>query len=511
MYEFNLLCGGDLLKLDTFSWLTAFQADSILASYNSDCLQEIFSRLSLHDALHLGRACRRLYAHFEKSQKTTKALVITRGEPNGLEQRKTVFLRNINCAARDAVEEEVPEVKLTPVRLPFLNGVSLLTFTLKFTETFSNLRLLEVATRLNRTEWEQLLTQLSPASLPLLTSLKLYPEFYDFMDSRFTATEASRNFWAPLYQRLRHPALRHLTLNILNRFVPQRELNVSPRLPILQQLTSFSFFSRQSMPALLGLIREFTRPPTGADAAATAHPTLTPGEGARFGLQLFKEMSAVKAVPLIPSLLAYITYLDLQIGWYISNPQQEIALRASMKNFLNALMRMRHLQKLDLTIGRDGEGLTAYPILLVALSQLEHLHVLSVDCLQNPLYGDGLSRVWPRSEMRVLPSVRFFSLALSTSVHADVVEQFHLAHCFPGMRLIKVHFKQDSCSDLFCSIFSASSDRLTKYQACGRELTRGLLVLKLSQTEMLEKEVTFTFGGSHRFSSLEKLLAGIED
>ncbi|KAH9402629.1 hypothetical protein TYRP_016162 [Tyrophagus putrescentiae] len=250
--------------MDTSSWLTAFQADSILASYNSDCLQQIFSRLSLPDALHLGRACRRLYAHFEESQKTTKALVITRGKLNGLEQQKTVFMRNINPAARDAVEEEVPEVKLTPVRLPFSksrNGAPLLTFTRKFTETFANLRLLEVATRLNGTEWEQLLGQLSPASLPLLTSLKLYPEFYDFMDLRFTTKRACYNFWAPLLYRLRHPALRHLTLNILNRFVPQHELNVAPQLPILQQLTSFSFFSRQSMPALLGLIREFTRPP----------------------------------------------------------------------------------------------------------------------------------------------------------------------------------------------------------------------------------------------------------
>ncbi|KAH9402630.1 hypothetical protein TYRP_016163 [Tyrophagus putrescentiae] len=225
-------------------------------------------------------------------------------------------------------------------------------------------------------------------------------------------------------------------------------------------------------------------------------------------------MSTVKAVPMVPSLLSYITYLDLQIGWDISNPQQENVayIRSVLKSFFGALMCMCHLQKIDLTIGRHGDGANGYQIILTAFSKLEHLRVLSVDCLQNPLYGDGLSRVWPRSEMRVLPSVRFFSLALSTSVHTDVVEQFHLAHCFPGLRRIKVHFKQDSCSDHSCSIFSSLSDRLAKYQACGRELTRGLMALKLSVTEevVLEKEVTFTFG-SYRFSSLEKLLAGVKD
>ncbi|KAH9398065.1 hypothetical protein TYRP_019441 [Tyrophagus putrescentiae] len=501
-------------NLDTSSWLAAFQADSILASYNSDCLQHIFSLLSLPDALHIGRACRRLYVHFE-SQKRTRALVITRDHPCGLEKHKAVFLRNINGAARDAVEEKVLKATLTPVWLPFsssASGAPLLTFTHKFTDTFTNLHLLEVATRLNGAEWADLLGQLNPASLPLLTTLKLYPEFCDFQDARLTAKFVSDNFWAPLLHRLRHPALRHLTLNILNRFAPYGglELTVSPPLPILQQLTTFSFFSRQSMPALLELVEEFTRPPVGM----AAHPTLTPGEGARFGLQLFKDLSAVEEVPLVPSLLSYITYLDLQIGWNISNHlhQETVALQAPLKSLWDALGHMDHLQKLDLTIGRDGEGRITYPTFLAALSRLEHLRVLSVNCLQNPLYGDGFSREWTRSEMRVLPSVSFLSLALSTSVHSDVVEQFHLAHCFPGLRRIKVHFRQDSCSDHSC-FGDWLGDRLAKYQACGRELTRGLLALKLSQTKepVLEKGVTFTFDELYRFSSLEKLLAGIKN
>ena len=140
-------------NLDVSSWWTALQDDSILASADADCLQHIFSRLELFDAMPLGFTCRRLYYHFKESQKRTKALKIVGETREEFKKTGDFSMQNI------------------PVNF------------FKVVATFANLRSLVLATCLHPIDFETLFTQLT--ALPLMSTLSLNLFFGRKMKQQF--------------------------------------------------------------------------------------------------------------------------------------------------------------------------------------------------------------------------------------------------------------------------------------------------------------------------------------
>ena len=485
-----------------------------LASYDGDCLEHIFRRLSPADALHLGLTCRRLLGFFEESRRTTKALALTSFDAKVVP--KGVFnIRNINPDASDAVEEEFSSLKVMPFNLPrhsdnedggadqWMNyGLVPLTITQKFVDTFPHLRYLEVSSTFRPPDFALLLAQLTPSSLPHLSTLKLCVSFNDHHKEQTAAF-----FWRPLAQ-LEHSALRHLTLIVLVKLLQRRagengqqqqQQYSIPRLSILQQLITFNFYHEE-----LAVFSQLLAQLSSKLNPSASGARLEPGTGARFGLTLFREYWDVREVaPPEPKLLfSYLTFLDVKIGWDPFLPH--IPYRASLVSLYHALPLMTHLQKVELRIGEAGEEPTDYPSFLTALSSLAHLRELSIRCIKNAYYGNG-PHIWIPSTLPTLPSVRVLSLKYSTPCHADVAETFQLTHCFPGLRRIRCHFWHETC--IYCEYRNApKSINLPLFQRCGKELTRGLLALQPPKT-VLKKELSFTFSsGRYYFKSLEDLL-----
>ena len=475
---------GDLL--DTSNWSTAFQTDSILASYDADCLELIFRRLSPADALHLGLTCRRLLGFFEESRRTTKAVEVVGGHffDDMFNAPKKPFLRSI----RNADERRKFPTKEVILNRNVFSSLHLHTFV----KSFANLRYLEASIGLHPLFFDYLLTKLT-SSLPLLTTLKLHLKITNYC--RHT------EFWHSLV-KLQHPALQHLTL-VMNTIANAKEENYQistiPQLPILQQLTTFSFFIDGSFPAFYRLIRQLV-----LDSPFGAH--LTPGVGALFGLQQLNNIDPFdrKPVPVEPELLAYLVYLNIPIGrneWFLSEYWQ-----AAMTTYLRCLKHMTRLKRVELQIGSNFQP-TDYPSLLTALSSLAHLREIAVYFAENVL-GYFAKPDWPLS-MPVLPTVRVFHLKYNPDNHqcSDIVEQFHLEHCFPQLQHFKCHFwkrMKGNVDDL--NSFQKSDLFVAELQPWGLEQSQRLLA-KLPKT-VHQKEVSFTFQDYLHFSSLEKLKAG---
>ncbi|KAH9391619.1 hypothetical protein TYRP_022634 [Tyrophagus putrescentiae] len=265
-------------NLDVSSWWTALQDDSILAGADADSLQHIFSCLALFEAMPLGFTCRRLYYHFKESQKKkTKALNLTIG--------KDITLELLAAATED-----------------FYVRTSFSSVALQFTATYASLRSLTVSTTLHPDNFATLLTQLS--ALPLLTTLGLQFKKYDNSYRSFPLLDF---LWRPLAQLQRHPALRHLTLSLNADQWGESDCYEIPPLPILRQLTSFTFVqSGRQLWVLSKVIEALRREEHGGH--------LLPGVGACIGLKWFPNCN-FEIMSAVPELLLCITFLELTIGW----------------------------------------------------------------------------------------------------------------------------------------------------------------------------------------------------
>ena len=144
---------------------------------------------------------------------------------------------------------------------------------------------------------------------------------------------------------------------------------------------------------------------------------------------------------------------------------------------------------------------------LTALAKLPKLETVAIDT-----YGE-VPR-WTRKRMPVLSTVRSLSLKFGSTYHANPVEAFHLAHCFPGLQQISVTLWQGNCE--YCDYpLSADDGALSVFQKCAQRLALDLLRLGTgtgwqAQVE-LKKLVALFLGRKIRFSSLKNLLAGIND
>ena len=440
--------------LDVSSWWTALQANSILASYDADCLQHIFSRLKLFDAMPLGFTCRRLYYHFKESQKKTR----------------TLMLETDDGSERNYFFEPVLSIK------------NFRSVALKFAPTYSNLRSLSVTTCCHPDNFAALLTQLT--ELPLLTTLNLkFRSFFYFNDTKGYTLLV--HLWRPLSQ-LQHSSLRHLKLN-LERFYSFDFNYEIPPLHIPCQLSSLTFvYSEANFSVHHKLIQ------------ALSKEHLTPGKGVCIELTFFEY--EYKLVSIEPELLPYVTSINMSVGWnYEKKPEgYELAL-VSMFSYLPL---MRHLQQLILRIRCDTNS-TDYPNLLSAISsltQLQKLFIIIEDAFDKDCYSGELSPKWSRAVMPVLPMVRDLSLFCTIWNHDDIVEKFHLSHCFPQLRQLRCHFKHDmKCKKYF-------GNPQLDFHLCGQKLSRGLSEL-MPETILKKIEFTFVFKGEFYFSSLKSLLS----
>ncbi len=308
--------------------------------------------------------------------------------------------------------------------------------------------------------------------MPNLITLKLNLYFISNYDE-----ETPNYFWYPLTQ-FQHLTLQHLTLIIENN-LSKKPLNVLeqysiPPLPILQQLTTFNFFNQENKLLEINshICQLILNSPYGTH--------LKPGVGARFGLRVTQ--NNLKKVELEKELLLYFTYFDAHIDWERKNSSQ-----FAKTNFFRALTHMRHLQKVELEIF-SSEKTTDYPSILTTLSLLAHLRELTIACNNYKEIGDG-TLVWPGSSMPVLPLVRVFSLCFNTPNHTDVVEQFNLTHCFPGLKILRCHFGQTICNHCDYKTLNYCSKAL--FEKCGRKLSCGLEELKIPGT-VLKKEIKFS-------------------
>ncbi len=413
-----------------------------------------------------------------------------------------------------------------------------------------------------------------PPSFPQLTTLTLCPHFFD---SHATASPDYfwRPLSAEL-TAAQVPALRHLTLNIRSglwsgrgqidnervrpavvvRRQRQRAAPVAappqaqpppyqpPPLPLLQQLASFAYnCEAEPFSETCRLIRQLMLLDGGDAPAYGAH--LAPGTGARFGGRLFKDRcphdpTTAAAFPPVctctdlyqtaalfdPTLLPYFTYLEVQVGgWkHREDPAVSPAHRDAVNSLVRTLPQMTYLQKVELTVGQmAGETDTAqFPRLYEALLSLPHLQDLSIGCHQYPTNPT----LWPSSlpisggggGLPVSVAVRHLSLVYCSSAHVDIVQLFGLKHCFPALRTLHVHFYQHNCRHCTASEENRQPSCLERavpdYQACGRELCRGLTGLQAAAAALgrgLTLQVKFTFLGHPfaHFSSLEKLWKGV--
>ncbi|KAH9401918.1 fts3-like protein [Tyrophagus putrescentiae] len=409
-------------ELDVSRWWTALQDESILASYDADCLQHLFSRLAQFDAMTLGFTCRRLYYHFKKFQKA---------------------IRVLNLKIKNIEPSFLSEIANADLFVGKFSSVSS-----KFVATFTNLRSLIVSTSFHPDNFTILLTQLT--ALPLLNTLNLQVNSSDFASAK--TFKVIDFLWHPLAQ-FQHSSLLHYK--------------------VIQALRKDGY---------------------------GAH--LTPGVDACIGLTIsncvFSEPVLIK-----PELLPFITSLEVPIGYDYNNHnnQKPKNYDLAINSVFNCLPHMCNLQKIKLKM-RPVMNSTDYPSFLTALSSLTRLQTLLLEvqwgffelqCVHF-LFNTRLEN-WLCTDMPVLPRVRDLSLVFVSCVHTNVVEQFHLLHCFPELRQLWCRFEHISdCK---------KPNENPQYHICGQELARGLIEL---MPKTIAKKIDFRFDSKFYFSSLENLI-----
>ncbi|KAH9401914.1 hypothetical protein TYRP_016481 [Tyrophagus putrescentiae] len=278
-------------NLDVSSWWTALQDDSILASYDADCLQHIFSRLELFDAMPLGFTCRRLYYYFKESQKKTKALNLTIG-------------KNRPSLCCTAIYSHLRQPSIVDSVYYFASGQLNIAYSTDGSATV---------------DYSQFTNYYNYNTL----------KFFDFI-------------WHPLAQ-LQHPALRHLTLNL--DADESKDFDEIPPLQILRQLTSFTFVHTKPQLSVIHKVIEALRKENYG-----VH--LIPGIGACIGLTLFKNHK-FHTVSIEPELLPFITFLDVTIGWsnslLLKPDNYELSLASFFVVFLKCIKFRVNLKSLTYT------------------------------------------------------------------------------------------------------------------------------------------------------------------
>ena len=472
------------------------QEQSPLLQVNDDVLLLLFSYLlPLVDALHLGSTCRRLYGFYLKSCTDRRSLEIYRST-NAYDIR-------LNHTFEATAADELTKNNHCLVALPDLDRTNANSITTFFTQLFArlpNLVSLEVVDK-NESQW---------TFPPLLTALRSSPLLSGRLQALTLAIDEekqvdNKTLWPPLHL----PALKHLTLYIGNdgyEPVSQVVLN-SPLFDwVLPQLASFRLYAESGIPVeMLRFIDEHFLRLANAHLVTAAATATTDASSSPLSLQIALDLP------------------DYTINYYLWSPHEHRQALACVTSLdIDTFEEERkeeeekdnlHLQMLPLLanlkkvrISQYSIDAKWYPQVLTALAKLPKLEEVVVKML-----GD-VPR-WARQLMPILPTVRSLSLELRSTEHANPVEVFYLAHCFPSLQQISVLFEQYTCE--FCDYRLATDGDIGVLQECALRMAWDLMRLGTGtgwQAQVKLKKLVACFSKHKvRFNSLEDMLAGIKD
>lgn len=412
------------------NWSMEFQDKSPLVNLkNEQCLLLFFSYLSLADGFRLSTTCRRLYYYFKESCKVRKSLVLTEGS-------NTLAYNIEEMFAVDGVLDEDQFNKRLPLSSVYISsdgkdGYNLsLAVVQQLLASLPNLTYLEIVGNIKRADFCSFITTLN--TLQQLETLKLYLRISDKWQLEKETTTAEKestseknlSAYPPLLQL---PSLKHLTmcmeggLIIGACFIPNSKDEMSQS-SIISQLSTFHLWSTNSIPNPCYFISKYVRP----------NAQLVAGSSAVMISVYFKPNQAKDYLENVEA-LAYIT--NLQVDELPSDD-----------NFKKMLSSMVNLRDFSFQFG-DKMKVNDYPALLTALSKLPHLKTISANLIDPLISGTYISEGhrWPLSAMPVLPSVTKLSIQYYTAMHDDVVDQFHLKHCFPELKLLQCTFDFSHC------------------------------------------------------------------
>ncbi|KAH9401933.1 hypothetical protein TYRP_016502 [Tyrophagus putrescentiae] len=472
------------------------QEQSPLLQVNDDVLLLLFSYLlPLVDALHLGSTCRRLYGFYQKSCTDRRSLEIYR---ENLYCYSEIRLR---YTFDDTAADELTKGNHCSVALPKAYTTTADSMTTFFRQLFARLP--------NLLSLEVVDEQQSERTFPhLLTALRSSPLLSGRLQAlTLVISEEMRVDHQLLDSPLHLPALKHLTLYIGNdsyERVKQFALN-SPLLDtVLPQLTTFRLYAESSSPVevLQFIDQHFLWLADARLATLAAADTSCPS------LQIALNFSddAINNQQWEPrehrQALACVDSLDI-----FHTQEGEVYEDDLLLPMLPLLANLVSV-KIDMIYGNPKVDAKWYLWVLTALAKLPKLKEVVIEA------NDRFVPHSSRKLMPVLPTVRFLSMGFTSTYHANPVEAFHLAHCFPNLQQIIVIFEQSNCE--FCDYRLAAEGDLSVFQECALRMSWDLQRLGTAgtgwQAQVKLKKLEACFP-EHKvlFSSLENLLAGIKD
>ena len=480
---------------------------SPLLQLTDNCILVIFTHLTLLDAVQLGSTCSRLYGLYRDSLKDRRSLVI--GWPIYKQYYDDYFEDGLPSQLLPATADYHP--CMCAVYVPASRHLF---------ASLPNLVSLEINCIVFSTRVIYNLFHYLNTLLGKLESLKLHFSSCDpgeeLKELHATLASSTEDI------ELKLPLLKHLSLILKDHI----EINYTSFFDsIFPQLTSFHLFATFNISDVLEFIDNNVRPNAQLVAAAkSGSPNL------KIALMIFYDMDhftdRVEFRMLSEeekSSLALVTCTQFRndINHWVQNP------KLFLKKLLPLMYNLRHVMLCFYEVSDDedeeeeekeGDWEFTYPRMLTRLASLPHLETIELEAYEGepPITeGKGSELCFRQPQMPVLSTVRTFLLKFSSTCHADPVEFFQLAHCFPGLKHISVTFYQSECQH--CDYRGAADQDPAIFQRCGLNLARGLLRLGKTggditawESAVKVKKVKFQFP-KFTYNSLANLVAGTKD
>ncbi len=459
-----------------------------LLQLNDDIFLVLFLHLThLLDAFNLGITCHRLYKLYRKSLADRRSLLLYREGYSIVEEFGHIFEATTSA--------ELTEVNhICSVLLPTNTSASATFFSHLFV-CLPNLVSLELVDLCE-----------SELSLPgLLTALRTSPQISGRLQMLTLALiESGEEDIAYELPPLELPALKHLTLYLHDSWSHSAiQLVLSSALlhSVMPQLSSFCLYANSDAVSAMEFIDKHVL--TNAQLAASIGT-----QALQIALDVSEDMEGWNLLEnltddeYLQALACVTSFNSIQDWWYFENEYSKL------------LPRLISLKEVTIDLcnyGQEAEEQKKewYPQVLTALATLPQLKEMFISIDHKSAISTDTPR-WAKRVMPILPSLRSFSISFSSSVHVNLVEAFHLAHCFPGLQQLSVSFWQYKCE--FCDYKDGGVDALQK---CALRMALDILPLGTGtgwQAQVKVKELTVSFPHQKvKFSSLENLVAGIKD
>ncbi len=535
-------------QTDTTLYISTFCATQL----PEDCISHIFSfNLSFHDRRNFGRTCRQLNSQLKSN---TQCFHLSNDTSNPEYECAKKMLRDPNGDLNQPVannQTRITGLQLTSKKVNnFLNSFK--------ASLFPQLTSLELTGQLSLTRFPRLVKQLN--SLSQLTTLTLCISFeMESYRKEFRLTSpysVYTTFWFP-FSSFRPPALLHLTLAIVedasnkektDEFLEYHCLPPSFSSPLIaEQLESFHFYTALQLPVLCQLISRSVALNAKLSAAEgslriafnTKHGGLAPHNTDNWKEYIRSEEFTAGLARLTSVELPCDDQGKLSTEQYLLQPNWLPSMRTlrlvipglgagAMLRFNNFYYAAEfYLDVLNLLAAVEPDSFT--------------LQTLLIDLPCNPAsaaadentFGNSIIPPPPPPSIdqfpfkALPPTLTTVEIAnFSSADHDDVVWFFRLNRSFPGLRRLKVHFRQIfcwACQQLPCQLVEKKkAGCANNYQHCGRQL---IVHLQASlPATVLELKLSFEFRYNHlgcdsdanckavvKYSSLENMLADVKE